>query len=385
MKISIITVCLNSAGTIEETIQSVISQAYPDVEYIIIDGGSTDGTTNIIRKYEGYITYWISEMDNGIYDAMNKGITRATGEVVAFLNSDDWYEDTALEKVADYFEKFHPMVLTGKINILRKGQWKEYKEDFDEIEENIRIGMTYRHPATFVRRELFDRFGMFNTQYKIAADYEWMLRIYDGGVKVLRVDTVFTNFSLRGISSTESESTIKEAREIALSGLNKCGKYSTQGKEAWKKKINNFYDGQQAIIDVKKLIRNDQVEKYPEIKKYMLEYLPEKAYTVWGTGTIGNEVQSLLSQLGIEIKAFIDTNVSAGSDKFCEISVKSPQTLLHSDKVIVASIEYEDEIVGQLEERGFQENLNYVLYSRIREYMIEIYSREYEIQIKKEP
>ncbi len=373
MKISIITVCLNGAKTIEKTIQSVIGQSYPDLEYIIIDGGSTDGTTNIIEKYNRYIAYWVSEKDNGIYDAMNKGIAKATGEVIAFLNSDDWYEDAALEKAADYFKRYQPMVLTGRINTLQQGEWREYKESFDEIDENIRIGMTYRHPATFVRRELFDRFGKFDTRYKIAADYEWMLRIYDGGVKGLRVNTVFTNFSPHGISSVESAKTIKEAREIALCGLAKCRIYNTQEKAEWAKKINQFYGDQQAVLDVKSLIWNDQIGRYPDFKKLLSEYFSQEAYIVWGTGMIGKEVYHLLSQLGVEIKAFIDSKVCKDGEKLYGVFVKPSQILSHEDKVIVASIAYEEDIVNQLKEKGLRENINYILYSNIRTYMINIY------------
>lgn len=373
MKISIITVCLNSAKTIEKTIQSVISQSCSDLEYIIIDGGSTDETTSIIKKYESYITYWVSEKDNGIYDAMNKGIANATGEMIAFLNSDDWYEDDALEKAESYFEQYHPMILTGKINTLQKGVWKEYRGEFDETEENIRIGMTYRHPATFVRKELFDRFGVFDTRYKIAADYEWMLRIHDGGVKELRVDTVFTNFSSKGVSSVETGRTIKEARQIALDALDKYKGCSLEEKNKWKKRINDFYDDQQAVLDVKTLIRNENVKEYPAFKELISEYLSQKAYIVWGTGVIGDEVYRLLSQTGIEVKAFLDSRADGNDEKFHEIPVKSAQTLSFGDNVIVASFEYEAEIVNQLENMGFQEKQDYILYSRIRKHMVENY------------
>lgn len=376
MKISVITVCFDSVKTIERAIKSVISQSYPELEYIIIDGGSTDGTVSIIKRYEPYISYWVSERDNGIYDAMNKGIAKATGEIIAFLNSDDWYEESALEKAADYFKRFRSVALAGKINVLQKGRWEEYRGSFDEIDENIRIGMTYRHPATFVSRELFDRFGGFDTRYKIAADYEWMLRIYDGGIKVLRVNTVFTNFSSEGVSSVEAERTIQEAQEIALRGLERCSGYSAEEKDGWKKKINDFYRNQMDIINVKKLISDQQVGKYPIFKKLMLEYLTQKTYIVWGIGNIGNEVYGLLMQLEIEVKAFIDRKAGANSEKFLGISVRPPELLDNSEIIIVASIEYEDEIVSQLKDRGFQENSDYILYSRIRQYMITIYSSE---------
>ena len=221
MKISIITVCLNRVATIEKAIQSVINQGYDKIEYIIIDGGSTDGTVDIIRKYEEYLAYWVSEEDKGIYDAMNKGIAKATGDIVAFLNSDDWYEDNILFKVAAYFEQFRPMILSGMINTLQKGQWKKKVLEFDNEEENIRIGMNCRHPATFVRKEIFDRFGGFDTRYKIAADYEWLLRMYDEGIRILKVDDVFTNFSTKGVSSSNLKLTIKESRHIEFSALEK--------------------------------------------------------------------------------------------------------------------------------------------------------------------
>lgn len=105
MKITVITVCFNSVVTIEKAIKSVINQDYLDKEYIIVDGGSTDGTLDIIRKYEKYITRWISEPDNGIFDAMNKGIEMASGDVIAFLNSDDWYMDSALSMVHEAFRE----------------------------------------------------------------------------------------------------------------------------------------------------------------------------------------------------------------------------------------------------------------------------------------
>lgn len=115
MRISIITVSYNSAGTIERTIKSVIQQDYGDVEYIVIDGGSTDGTVDVIRKYEKKIFFWLSEPDEGIYDAMNKGIRRATGEIIAFLNSDDWYQKNILSEVAEQFQDNNTQIVCGDV------------------------------------------------------------------------------------------------------------------------------------------------------------------------------------------------------------------------------------------------------------------------------
>lgn len=376
MRISIITVCLNRVDTIERTVQSVINQNYNELEYIIIDGGSSDGTVDIIKKYEPYITYWVSETDYGIYDAMNKGIAKSSGDVVAFLNSDDWYEDDTLCRVNDYFNQYDPMILSGKQNIFQKKHWIKQMLEFDEKEENIRIGMNCRHPATFVKRALFDRFGGFNTKYKIAADYEWMLRMYDNGIRVMKVDDVFTNFSSKGVSSINTEQTIREAKEIALSALNRNNRYNVQEKEEWRRKIHELYDGEQDILEVKKLIRNNRLGDRLELKYKFAVCFTEKVYAIWGRGIIGEEAFSLLSQIGLSVKFFIDSHIGEEHENFHGLPVKSPQTIDKDTKIIVASIEYEDEIVICLKDRGFGENTDYVTYSKLLKRLAAAYRAE---------
>ncbi len=373
MKISIITVCLNRVATIEKAIQSVINQGYDKIEYIIIDGGSTDGTVDIIRKYEEYLAYWVSEEDKGIYDAMNKGIAKATGDIVAFLNSDDWYEDNILFKVAAYFEQFRPMILSGMINTLQKGQWKKKVLEFDNEEENIRIGMNCRHPATFVRKEIFDRFGGFDTRYKIAADYEWLLRMYDEGIRILKVDDVFTNFSTKGVSSSNLKLTIKEARQIALSALEKNKDLYLEEKEAWREKIYELYDREQKFLEVKNIIRDSQIRCFPNVKMKMLDCFTEKAYVIWGRGAIGEEAYSLLLQLSLSVNFFIDSYIKTEEESFHELPVKPPQAVRQGEKVIVASTEYEDEIVSCLEKMGFSKNIDYILYSELFIQLVKAY------------
>ena len=181
MKVSIITVSFNSVKTIEETIQSVLSQDYPDIEYIVIDGGSTDGTLDILRAYDKQIHHWISEPDSGMYDAMNKGIQLATGDVIGILNSDDIYIGhhvvteliNALKlKQADLV--FADLILVDQLQpkrVLRyynSGQFKPSK---------FRWGWMPAHPTVFVRRAVYERVGPFATDYQIAADYEMLIRI----------------------------------------------------------------------------------------------------------------------------------------------------------------------------------------------------------------
>ena len=154
IKISIITVSLNADQTIEKAIKSVLSQSYDNIEYILIDGGSTDKTVEIIRKYEENIDYWISEPDSGIYDAMNKGLDCCTGDIVAFLGSDDYYLDGVLEYVANCFKNMDGLdVLCGEVLVDKCGELCEHYIPWEEEPERLREGfMWYCHQGVFSRK-----------------------------------------------------------------------------------------------------------------------------------------------------------------------------------------------------------------------------------------
>lgn len=180
MKVSIITVCFNSELTIKETINSVINQTYNDIEYIIIDGKSTDNTLNIIKKYSNRVNVLISEKDDGLYHAMNKGVSLATGDVIGILNSDDlFYSKNTIKNVLKYFiedEKIKILYgniiffnsLTGKVTRFWKS--KSYYKSFFEH------GNIPPHPSVFIKKEIYSK-NKFNTNFKIAADYEFLLRL----------------------------------------------------------------------------------------------------------------------------------------------------------------------------------------------------------------
>ena len=201
MRISIITVCLNSKKTIETAIKSVLRQEYDDLEYIIIDGGSTDGTQDIVKKYQADITRFVSEPDKGLYDAMNKGIRLASGEVIGILNSDDWYEKDTLRIVASGFSyNKHLEVLYGDVNIVKKLGISFRLETFPFV--TLWRLMSVNHPAAFVRKSAYEKYGLFDTSYKIAADADFMNRIWHCGAAFGHINEVLTNFAQEGISST---------------------------------------------------------------------------------------------------------------------------------------------------------------------------------------
>jgi glycosyltransferase involved in cell wall biosynthesis len=180
LRISIITVCYNSAATIEKTILSVAGQSYKNIEYIIVDGNSKDNTIEIIKKYEDKITKWVSEPDKGLYDAMNKGIEMATGDLVGILNSDDtFYSDNVIEDIAKFHESNDIDASVGNIM-----QHKEngkivrlYSSKF-WTPEKLKIGFMPPHPSIFFKRNLFNQFGNYELGFKIGADYELITRFF---------------------------------------------------------------------------------------------------------------------------------------------------------------------------------------------------------------
>lgn len=195
--VSVITIVYNGDRYLEQTIQSVLSQSYQQIEYIIVDGGSTDGSLDIIRKYEDRIAYWKSEPDQGISDAFNKGIALASGELVGILNADDWYEPEAIAAMTDLYQP--DSVLHGNRQFWNedgsKGSWSRPKLEMLSLE------MSLNHPTVFVSKSLYDRYGIFDTNYKMAMDYHLLLRFYKSGVNFIHVDKIITNIRLGGVSS----------------------------------------------------------------------------------------------------------------------------------------------------------------------------------------
>ncbi len=204
MKFSIITVSYNSALTIEDTIISVLAQNYDDLEYIIIDGGSKDGTIDIVNKYKDKISKIVCEPDKGIYDAMNKGLKMATGDVVGILNSDDFYKNTAvLKEVSEAFKNSDADICYGDIEYIDRENikkvvrfWKagEYKK------EKLNSGWIMPHPALFVKKEIYNKYGLFNLDFKIAADYELMLRFLLKEVRVKYIKKTLVSMREGGFS-----------------------------------------------------------------------------------------------------------------------------------------------------------------------------------------
>ncbi|HEV7230648.1 MAG TPA: glycosyltransferase family 2 protein [Bacteroidia bacterium] len=218
MKISVITVCYNSAATLRHTIESVLSQDYPDIEYIIIDGGSLDETPDIIRSYGANISKFISESDEGIYHALNKGISMATGDVIGFLHSDDFYTSPAiLSVVACAFLSTNADGVYGDLQYVGKEDTNKVFRNWisGSYSEGLFLkGWMPPHPAFFVKRSCYGKFGLFDTNFLSAADYELMLRfIHRYKIKLAYVPQVLVKMRVGGKSNVTLLNRWKANRE----------------------------------------------------------------------------------------------------------------------------------------------------------------------------
>ena len=219
-KVSVVTVCYNADIFIENAIGSVLSQSYKNIEYIIVDGNSQDSTMKIVHKYKDRISKIICEKDNGIYDAMNKGVAASTGDILYFLNADDeFYSDTVVEEVVDEFWKDQKVeIIYGNI-ILTTGPM-----DFIQYTPNIHnmiinrkgdfLARPFAQQRVFARRRVFERVGLFNAKYRINGDLDWLLSCYEKSIDMRYINKFIANMFAGGVSSRESRLIKKETFEI---------------------------------------------------------------------------------------------------------------------------------------------------------------------------
>lgn len=211
-KISVITIVRNGMPFVAQTIDSVLGQSYRDSEYIVIDGGSTDGTIDVVKSHESEITKWISEKDEGIADAFNKGLSFATGDYILFLNSDDSLAnanvlDDMARKIA---ENEFPALIYGDYNILKRNSGEFLYHGMVKLSHKGLVhGQVLPHPCLFTHRSYFDKYGGFDPRFRIAMDYEWLLR---GGLieRIVHVPLLISNIRDGGISTLNHKKVVDE-------------------------------------------------------------------------------------------------------------------------------------------------------------------------------
>ena len=364
---SIITVCLNAEKQIRKTIESVLSQTYNGtIEYIIIDGESTDGTTEIVKEYIDRLGVFISEKDTGIYNAINKGIRLAHGDIIGILNSGDWYEENTLQLVADAAAKGTEDILYGTT---RKWDGATEKGCFDIYPlEKFWYLMAFPHPSTFVRRSCYDKYGLFDESYRIAADYKWLLGSYLEGATFRQIEAVLTNFMLDGVSETRLVETVTEARRVSFGYAEKFE--VPDGIDA----LERYYE---------KALRN---AKAREMRRYheditcdiINEAFPNKVdIVVWGACDGVGDVIDLLARAGHHVVGLVDNNPSKAGTEMLGLPVSSPEAGLRdgNNGVFIFVTGHDLEIERQISEMDVF-NGDYMTLDQLKAELVNFYDME---------
>jgi len=246
MKISIITAVYNNQETIGNTLESILKQNYADLELVLVDGASTDGSLEIIKRYSEKISILSSEPDSGIYDALNKGIHKASGEVVGFLHADDiFYDESVIASIAQAFEDSAVEAVYGDLVYIRRDNPKvvlRYWSAGEYDSSSFSKGWMPPHPTFYVRRSVYERFGVFDQRYRISADYDLMLRFFlTIGINAKYIPKIFVRMRSGGISNRSFKSIIQKSYEdYLILRRNKAGGILTLMKKNIGK-LNQFF------------------------------------------------------------------------------------------------------------------------------------------------
>lgn len=355
-KVSIITVCLNSEKTIEQTIQSVLNQTYRNIEYIIVDGQSTDKTLEIINKYQSQIAMCVSEQDKGLYDAMNKGISMATGDIIGIINSDDWYAPDAVKNVVQTFSKGEIDVVYGIMEIVHSDGHIS-KTQNGPLEQML-YRMVIPHPTAFVRKEIYQEVGKFDLQYRVVADYDLFLRIYLHNCKIRQIPNVLAYFRNGGLSTVNAVACADEIRTVARYYAGQRDDVETL------EKIERYYQTRiknaQTLEKIDWILKNKKGAAASVIRKCMDENV---TVAIFGAGSVGLECFQFLKEMNVTVKCFLDNDKSKYGTMFMEKPIQRCMRRGSGNPyIIIAVMNYQEEIMSQLEEMGYQQNKDFCLY-----------------------
>lgn len=266
MKLSIITVNLNNKSGLQKTIDSVISQTYKDFEWIIIDGGSTDGSKELIEKYSSYITYWVSEPDKGIYNAMNKGILVAKGEYLQFLNSGDALATPKILNDVFCANLVEDILYGNVIHIFNEEKQKMVKYNHPITLSYFTSGGIINHQAAFIKRDLFSN-SLYNENLKIVSDWEFWIKQVLLDRKFKYIDMVIVFFDRNGLTSSITE-TQKQEHDIVISHLPEGIKADLSELYSLREIINDEYFNKFYYYSKKKIFKQFIIQIYSTIKIY---------------------------------------------------------------------------------------------------------------------
>ncbi|MHA6481266.1 glycosyltransferase family 2 protein [Paenibacillus sp. strain BS8-2] len=349
-KISVITVCYNAEQTIEQTIQSVINQTYDNIEYIIIDGASTDRTMEIVDKYRRQISKVISEPDKGIYDAFNKAIYCSTGDYLYFLNADDQlFKNEVLVDISSQLQETNADVLYGAVEYIELYNGKPYvwKDKIDL--KKVMQGHMPHHQGTFFRKTIFDKFGVYNTRYSLAADYEFTTRYFsDEAIRIQKVDDIVAKFRMGGVSTSITSS----AKETWGQEKEKIVRELYQF-EVQKNPLQENYDLLKIWIN---LLIN--------VQEFDVNEMLQGDIAVFGAGDISALIIDFISKRGMTPCVVFDNDPYLEGKLMKNIVIKTPKKLENINTIIIATeANHEQSIRKQLEQEFEEEILKINIYT----------------------
>lgn len=372
-KVTIITACRNSADTIEQTILSVINQTYSNLEYIIIDGASTDDTIEIIKRYEHKISFWISEPDTGLYDAYNKGIGMATGDIIGTIDSNDWYALDAVEKAVSYIEAHNVSWSYGDLITIDVNGVQEYCRGDRTMHRGI--AQWFDFPTVFAKKELYEKYCSFDLQYKIFADMEWMLRIRCHNVPCCYVPHVMAYYRMNGLSSIpqHTHTHLKESKRI-FHRMGEKFAFGSKAREKIKQVDGNFREYLYARYLTFRVI------KYQFAKRFLHELLRIKeknCFVMWGAGAECHAILPLLKKISIMPRIFVDEDRKKQGKLIEEIMILSKENVAESDFVIISSNKFFQGIKQNLRDMGKEENRDFMLLADLKSLIVREYVHKF--------
>lgn len=336
-KISIITACYNAERTIEQTIQSVINQTYDNIEYIIVDGASTDGTMEIVKKYEEQIDIIISEPDEGIYDAFNKGVKASTGDFINFMNADDYFSSySILQEVAGYLYKDpNILMLHGDVKAFDEvtGHWHYRGEPLTY--KDFENGKMCPHQSVFTHRKLFQEFRYFDLKYKILADIDFTIKCFKKYEDVIEYfPKEIASFRLGGLSNALSYEK-KMHLENSIIHLEHFGNIPSHTKEILDNfdtyNINQYYHHWLEVLTMDNILLENK-----------LFFLKKEVVAIFGTKKNATYLYHTFRKVGINIVNFIDNDTRMQQKKFHNHIIASPQIIKEQNiTCVIISIERE--------------------------------------------
>ncbi len=354
VKISIVTVCINCVCLIEKTVKSVLEQDYDNIEYIVIDGASSDGTCEVIEKYRNRIAYYISEKDSGIYDAMNKGIKAATGELIGFIGAGDWYEQGAIRAIADTFMVRPADVVYGDVTVVDGTVYK--KQDYGKVSLNdMYYYMPIIHPGLFVRTSL-QKERPFDTSYRITADYKFLMDLYHRKCTFRYANHGIVYYLLGGVSSTRLAETIRESKRAA---------YEVLGKDVseYEAGIKKYYFKNMLMCDPAYL--ESDPESMSSAIDYLDRWLDKRSLYLWGTGMNLQKCKWILDRAGIGVSAFIDSDSTKWGCRHDGIEIIEPRKMNCTFKalLLITSTKYEEEIKARIKTMNIDKRVEVVCFA----------------------